>query len=88
MSAEPERLKATLDELRRELTDVGQLDPALRSQLSAALHEIQTALASQDPPGESLLQRLRDAARDFEESHPALAGNLGSLIDTLGRTGI
>jgi hypothetical protein len=88
MSAEPERLKATLDELRRELADVGQLDPAVRSQLSAALHEIQTALASKGPPGESLLQRLRDAARDFEESHPALAGNLGSLIDTLGRTGI
>jgi hypothetical protein len=88
MSADPERLKATLDELRRELADVNQLDPTLRSQLSAALHDIQSALAAKGPPGESLLQRLRDAARDFEESHPALAGNLGGLIDTLSRTGI
>jgi hypothetical protein len=88
MSAEPERLKATLDELRRELADVEELEPALRSQLSAALHDIQSALAAKGPPGESLMQRLRDAARDFEESHPALAGNLGSFIDTLARTGI
>lgn len=88
MPAEPERLKATVDELRRELADVDQLDPAVRSQLSAALHDIQTALASKGAPGESLLQRLRDAAHDFEESHPALAGNVGSLIDALARMGI
>lgn len=88
MSATPERLRATLDELQRQLAEVDQLDPALHSQLSAALHDIQSTLAVKGPAGESLLQRLRDAAHDFEESHPALAGNLGSLIDTLGRTGI
>ncbi|MCC7083858.1 MAG: DUF4404 family protein [Pirellulales bacterium] len=88
MSAEPERLRATLEELRRGLTEVEQLDPALRSQLVAALHDIQSALAAKGSPEESLMQRLRDAAQDFEESHPALAGNLGSLIDTLGRMGI
>jgi hypothetical protein len=88
MSTQPDRLKATLDELHRQLAEVEQLDPGLRSQLSAALHDIQTTLAVKGPAGESVMQRLRDAAHDFEESHPALAGNIGSLIDTLGRTGI
>jgi hypothetical protein len=88
MSATPVRLQATLDELQRQLAEVDQLDPVLHSQLSAALHEIQTTLAMKGPPGESLLQRLREAAHDFEESHPALAGSLGSFIDTLGRGGI
>jgi hypothetical protein len=37
---------------------------------------------------ESLVARLRDTARRFEETHPALAANIGGLIDTLGSSGI
>lgn len=88
MSATPARLQATLDELHRQLAEVDHLDPAAHSQLSAALHDIQATLAVKGPPGESLLRRLREAAHDFEESHPALAGSIGSFIDTLGRGGI
>ena len=37
---------------------------------------------------ESLVGRLGEAARHFEESHPTLSGILGSMIDALGRMGI
>lgn len=100
MSTNPEQLKTTLDELRRELAKIDQVDPALREQLSQTLAEIQTALQSKaistsnEPPAskaarrESLVERLQDSARHFEASHPVLAENIGGLIDTLGRSGI
>lgn len=88
MSVDKERLKATLDELHQQLSQLDQLDPPLRSQLGATLHEIQAALKAETPTEASLVERLQEAARDFEESHPALSGTIGSLIDTLGRTGI
>jgi hypothetical protein len=98
VATNPEQLKATLDDLHRQLAKIDQVDPALRQQLTHVLAEIQAALqgksdSGQSPGGkttkpESLVQRLRESARHFEESHPALAGNIGSLIDTLGRSGI
>ena len=88
MSVDRERLKATLDELHQQLAEVEKLDPPLRSQLGATLHEIQAALHNETEAEQTVVDRLKDAARDFEETHPALSGTIGSLIDTLGRTGI
>lgn len=89
MPADPEQLRTTLDELRRQLADIDQLDPALRGQLHSAMQEIQMALKNKTPPGgESVMRRLGEAARHFEESHPTISGTIGSLIDTLGRSGI
>ena len=89
MPADPEQLKATLEQLRRQLTEIDQLDPALRGQLHTALQDIQLALRNKTPPGgESIMRRLGEAARHFEDSHPAISGTIGSLIDTLGRSGI
>ena len=94
MSADRQRLQATLDELHQQLNDVDEIDPALREQLGSALRDIQMALqarAAGNPPAagtDSVAQRLQEAAREFEENHPALSGTIGSLIDALGRMGI
>jgi hypothetical protein len=89
MPADSEQLKATLDELHRQLAGIDELDPALRGQLHSAMQEIQTALKNRTSPGgESVMRRLGEAARHFEEGHPAISGTIGSLIDTLGRSGI
>ena len=99
MSTNSEQLKATLDQLRKELAQIDAADPALREQLAQALGEIQTALQSKANPagppgaaqpvkGPSLIKKLRESAEHFEASHPALADNIGSLIDTLSRSGI
>ena len=89
MPTDPQRLRATLDELHRQLAEISDPDPAVKDQLIAALLEIQAALKGHAPAGEkSLMRRLGEAARHFEESHPALSGTISSLIDTLGRSGI
>ncbi len=88
MSADPERLQAVLDELHRQLAEVGPLDVESRNRLTAALHEIQMTLRTSAQPPKSLLPRLREAAIGFEESHPALSSTIGSLIDVLARMGI
>jgi len=89
MPAAPDQLKATLDELHHQLADIDQLDPALRGQLNSAMQEIQTALKNKTAPGgESVMRRLGEAARHFEESHPTISGTIGGLIETLGRSGI
>ncbi|HEY2759506.1 MAG TPA: DUF4404 family protein [Pirellulales bacterium] len=94
MPTDAEQLKFTLDQLNRQLSEIGQLDPDQRQQLDAALTEIQlalktrTAVAAKSAASESLMRRLGEAARHFEESHPTLAGTIGGLIDTLGRSGI
>jgi uncharacterized protein involved in exopolysaccharide biosynthesis len=89
MSAETEKLKTTLAALHTQLSQLDELDSATRDDLAAALAEIQTALTNKTlPTGKPLMRRLGEAARHFEDSHPALATSIGSLIDTLGRSGI
>jgi Domain of unknown function (DUF4404) len=89
MPAESEDLKTTLDTLQKQLAQIKQLDPAVRSQLTAALDEIRTALHQKNLANDKpLMRRLGEAARHFEESHPALEATIIGLIDTLGRSGI
>jgi len=91
MSADRERLIATLNELREQLGGVDELDPDVRQRLEQTLHDVE-GLLEKNPPRKvaqpSIAERLSDAARHFEESHPTLSGTLGSVIDTLGRMGI
>jgi Domain of unknown function (DUF4404) len=89
MSDQQQRLKATLDDLHQQLAGVEQLDPAQQAQLSATLQEIQTALAGKkSASSESVMRRLGEMAREFEDSHPALATTIGGLINTLANSGI
>ncbi|HZZ29713.1 MAG TPA: DUF4404 family protein [Pirellulales bacterium] len=89
MSINSLRLKTTLEQLHQQLAEIDALDPAARAELTAALQEIQQALQNKTlPPAKPLMRRLGEAARHFEENHPALAGSIKSLIDTLGRSGI
>jgi chromosome segregation ATPase len=91
MSGDREKLQAALRQLHEQLEALEHPDQELQAELRSALTEIQQALegnrtaAEGEPP---LTTRLSEAARQFEESHPMLFGNLGSVIDTLGRMGI
>ena len=91
MNERLEQLRATVRELEQELAEVDSLDPATREVLSQAARDIQSALGASAPerlksPG--ITARLRDAASDFETSHPTLAGVLERVIDALGQLGI
>ncbi len=89
MSDEHDQLLSTLDQLRERLDQTPALPPETVARLRATLADLDAALAHRKPTGETRLQeRLSQAALEFEASHPMLAGNLGSIIDALGRMGI
>jgi hypothetical protein len=91
MTDDRDKLRATLDQLRAQLETTSGINPRVAAQLDSTLKEIEGALAGEQPsePSEQpLSERLSQAARHFEASHPTLAGTLGSVIDALSRMGI
>jgi hypothetical protein len=90
MSVEHEKLQATLNQLREQLQQARELDPAIAEHLKAVIGEANDALAGRPahPDHSPLNERLSDAVLKVEASHPDLAMNLGSIIDALGRMGI
>jgi hypothetical protein len=94
-----ERLAATLAELQAELAEVGELDANTRQRLQTTLEEILAALAQPPvdehaPPladeneAKSLAERLNDATRGLESTHPELSTTLGGVINALAQMGI
>jgi hypothetical protein len=93
MSDAADKLKTTLGDLHAELRSLEQLDPETRRLLEEAAADIGRLVGGSQESGRaeshaSIIDRLTNAARDFEESHPTLAGTVGSVIDALGRIGI
>jgi hypothetical protein len=90
MTANQDRLRETLLELERELARTRVEDPELRALLERTRREIQQALDSGVAEGEeeSLGERLGEAARRFEASHPALTSAAQRVVDALASLGI
>lgn len=96
MSEATEKLRATLDDLHAQLASMNEVEPAAQALLKSAVSDLRQKLDEQGAPassaefGESasIVDRLHEAARHFEESHPTLTGAIGSVIDALGRMGI
>ncbi|MEY4176922.1 MAG: hypothetical protein RLY70_496 [Planctomycetota bacterium] len=101
MSSSQQKLRATVRELERELSAAHHLDAESRQLLSQAASEIHEVLqrhdgekaaveaASAAPVGSgSLVERMNDAARRFEASHPLLSGILEQIAESLGQMGI
>jgi uncharacterized protein involved in exopolysaccharide biosynthesis len=86
------KLRATLAELHAELESIRATDPEIQELLGGTLSDIQAVLQRQPPRAErgraSIVGRLADLARQYEDTHPTLSGLLGSIIDTLSRMGI
>ena len=91
MSDSLEKLRATLADLHVELDSVESLDDETSALLKGAVADINASLEQQDAEAlrdESLGTRLTDAARGFEESHPALSRLIGNILDALAGIGI
>ncbi|MCA9101115.1 MAG: DUF4404 family protein [Pirellulales bacterium] len=93
MTDHDEELKATIQRLHALLAGVEDVDPQARLMLSETLGEIHEKLGTSGGDAaaeqqESLIERLTEAAKHFDDEHPTLAGMIGSVIDTLGRMGI
>lgn len=93
-------LRAKLADLHHQLKATSKVDPELRSLLVEVLADIAAVLDDQGhdealPAAQAvaiepqnLTDRLADAARQFEDTHPNLSATIGSVITALSRTGI
>ena len=84
------RLRETLQELEQELERAEALDAGSRERLERVVDEVRELLERTQERDEepSLLERLREATREFEEEHPALAETVGRLATALSNMGI
>ena len=86
-----DQLRQRIEELLRELEAIETSDPEARRRLEGVLHDIREAVDTGDDEsseGESLLDRLNEATRHFEESHPTLTAMVGRVADSLANLGI
>lgn len=87
----PEKIKASLSELHRELENVESVDPAMLELLTQVDTDIHSLLESQVPAEEEtgdLLGRLEELGAKFAAEHPTTERFFQELISTLGRLGI
>ncbi len=87
-------LRHTLAELRQQLDAATEVDAAARAELEAAMQHVQQQLdgggeegARPDIQG-SFVERLSQAAEEFEGSHPRLTAALGRVLNALADLGI
>ncbi len=85
-----QHLRDTLEHLHKELQQAGGVDDRSRELLRDVMDDIHAILDPSAPearPG-SLVERLREAVDDFEESHPAVTEAVGRVVDALAKMGI
>lgn len=94
MTDRADRLRATLEQLHQELQETDSVDPQTRELLETTLADINHLIGAQGQPAEepvaeqSLVDQFREAAQQFEQSHPTLAGTIVRLADILSQMGI
>ena len=85
-----EKIRETVTELESELGGLESMDDETRQVLLQAVDEIRTALAKDGPPiqNESLIDRLKHSAENFEDAHPNITRLITGLVDSLRQIGI
>ncbi len=86
-----EQLRETLELLHQQLGEAKDVDADMAAKLSGAIDDIATVLdekSDADYEPASLGERLGEATRHFEQSHPTLSGTIGRLADILAQMGI
>ena len=86
------QLRERLAELHDELEATRSVDDGARQALESVMRDIQKLLeqSGEDPAptNPSLSERLDEATRHFETTHPTLAATMGRVIDALTNLGI
>ena len=85
------RLAAVVREIRAQLAGAKDLNPETRRSLETLVQDLEAVV--QRPPGdaappEGLQERLADAVRRLEASHPVLSTTLGNVVDALAFFGL
>lgn len=91
MPERTERLKVTLDELRKELDQAEGLDDDERRLLESAVDDLRRRLGDErEREGDygPVVEQLEALEGRFQIRHPTLSGLILRLVDTLGQLGI
>jgi len=86
------KLRTVVDEIRAQLARAEGLNANTRRSLEELVGDLEGVIDR--PPGsapqgaEGLRDRLADAVRRLEASHPVLSTTLGNVVDTLAFFGI
>jgi uncharacterized protein YaaN involved in tellurite resistance len=86
-----EDLRQMLGQLHTELQRTDAIDDRSRELLLSVLDDIEDLLERKQKRGtqpESIIERLREAVRAFETTHPKLRDAIGGVADALARMGI
>ena len=81
-------LEQTLSDLHTQLSELKDLDPEQSEMLQKAVSEIQETLDDTEVNTASLAERLQEATKQLEASHPVLTGTIGRVADLLSQIGI
>jgi hypothetical protein len=84
------RLLETLDALRAEVADSGEVDPAMMAELRQHTDEIRQADEKQKSlaaTGGSAPSGLKNLLLRFEADHPQLSASVGKVVDALAAMG-
>jgi hypothetical protein len=83
-------LSAVLERMRDALQRTDTVDAKSRELLRDVMIDIRALLerSGDEPPADSLANRLREAVSEFEESHPQLTEAVGRVVDALAKMGI
>jgi len=86
------QLNERIQELLGELEQIEAADQAAGERLASVLSDIREAIEEggeeTSDENESLLERLNEATRHFEESHPTLTAMVGRVAESLSNLGI
>jgi len=88
-----DELHRNLQQLHEELARSQRIDPESERLLRELLADISKLLGEHEAgqaPVESgtLIERLTEASKEFEEQHPGLVSAIGRLADALSRMGV
>jgi len=86
-----EHLRQMLEQLHIELQRADAIDDRSRELLRSVLDDIEDLLERKQKRGtrpESIIERLREAVRAFETTHPTLTHAIGGVADALAGMGI
>ncbi len=91
MNGGHEKLRQALRELQTQLAELRTIDPAVAEHLETTIAEANSVLGREAAPVEEhqgVADQFGEALRNYEASHPTLAGNIRSVIDALAQIGI
>lgn len=91
MNGGHEKLRQALEDLQARLVEMHSIDPAVAEHLETTIAEARGVLAKESAPAEEhqgVADSFGEALRNYEASHPTLAGNIRSVVDALAQIGI